>query len=241
MEQEKQYNTYKLLKMASSGDLHAKEELIRDNMGLVYSIAKKFINRGTEFDDLVQIGCIGLIKAVEKFDETFNVMFSTYAVPLIIGEIKRFLRDDGPIKVSRSYRMLNYKASTVRERLMSLYDREPTISEIAKELNVECEELAAAFEATQMPESIYKTVGDTDDVLLIDKINGGTDDEEKLVEKIVLKELIGNLSVRERKIIILRYFKDKKQNEVGKILGISQVQVSRLEKQILRKIKEKII
>lgn len=236
----KQQDTYILLKQASQGDLSAKEKIIKDNMGLVYSIAKKFMNRGTDFDDLVQIGSIGLIHAVEKFDATYNVMFSTYAVPLIIGEIKRFLRDDGIIKVSRTYRVLSSKASVFREKFLSEKGREPTINEIAEGLNVEREEITAAMEATQIPESIYKTIDDSEKTHLIDLMSGGVEHEENLINKIALSELLKSLEPRERKIIILRYFKDKKQAEIAKMLGISQVQVSRLEKQILNKIKEKI-
>lgn len=238
--QNKQENTYELLKKAKSGNNEAKEILAAENMGLVYSIAKKFLNRGVEFEDLVQIGSIGLINAMEKFDESYHVMFSTYAVPLIVGEIKRFLRDNGPIKASRSYRILSIKAAAVREKILNDTGKEPTISDIASVLNVDCEELSAAFEATCPPESIYKTVDESGKVLLIDKICGGVDNEEKIINKIALKELILSLQPRERKIIILRYFKDKKQAEIAKMLGISQVQVSRLEKQILNKIREKI-
>jgi len=241
MEQKTLQNTYRLIKKVSEGDMNAKEKLIEDNMGLVYSIAKKFLNRGIEFDDLVQIGSIGLLNAINKFDESYNVMFSTYAVPLIMGEIKRFLRDDGIIKASRSYRVLSLKAALMREKLMKVLGREPTINEISKEIGVASEEIATAFEATQVPESIYKTVDDSEKVLLIDKISGGVDNEDKIVNKIALTEMINKLLPRERKIIILRYFKDKKQTEIAELLGISQVQVSRLEKQILKKIRDKII
>ncbi|MBE7039175.1 MAG: SigB/SigF/SigG family RNA polymerase sigma factor [Ruminococcaceae bacterium] len=236
----KQQDTYILLKKASEGDLQAKEKLIEDNMGLVYTVAKKFISRGVDFEDLVQLGCIGLINAVDKFDVSFNVMFSTYAVPLIMGEIKRFLRDDGPIKVSRSYRVISSRVYMFKEKFLLEEGREPTINEIAENLNIEREEIAAALEATQPPESIYKTVDDSEKTHLIDRICGGVDHEEMLIDKITISELFKTLLPRERKIIILRYFKDKKQTEVAKILGISQVQVSRLEKKILCKIKEKI-
>lgn len=236
-----QQNTYDLLNKASEGDIYAKEKIVQDNMGLVYNVAKKFINRGVDLDDLVQIGAIGLVNAIDKFDTSYDVMFSTYAVPLIIGEIKRFLRDDGPIKVSRKYRIISAKAAAVRERLMIQNNKEPTVNEIAKELNIECEELIVSYEATLSPKSVYETVGDNEDVLLIDKISGGIQEENKIIDRITLFELINKLSERERKIIILRYFKDKKQSEIAKHLGISQVQVSRLEKQILIKMKEKIV
>lgn len=237
---DKQQNTYILLKKSSDGDLKAREQVIEDNMGLVYSVARKFMNRGVEFDDLVQLGSIGLINAVKKYDESFEVKFSTYAVPLIIGEIKRFLRDDGPVKVSRSYRVLSGKALTFREKFMSEHGREPTINEIAENLKVEREEIATALDATQIPESIYKTVDDTNKTNLLDKICVGVDQEEKIIDKITIAELLKSLLPRERKIILLRYFKDKKQAEIAKTLGISQVQVSRLEKQILNKIREMI-
>lgn len=239
--QNKQKDTYILLNQVSKGDNAALEKLTEENMGLVVSCAKKFQNRGIELDDLVQIGAIGLINAINKFDSSYDVMFSTYAVPLIMGEIKRYLRDNGPIKVSRSYRVLSSKVLSYRERFSQIYGREPTISEISEELSVEKEEITSALEATIPPESIYKTVDSDEKIHLIDKISGGENSQENnIIDKITLKESINRLEPRERKIIILRYFKDKKQGEIADILGISQVQVSRLEKKILSKIKENI-
>ena len=234
-------STYDLLEKASKGDLYAKEKIVQDNIGLVHSVAKKFINRGVEYDDLVQLGSIGLINAIDKFDSSYDVKLSTYAVPLIIGEIKRFLRDDGIIKVSRKYKIIASKASMIREKLILYLGKEPSLNEIAKELNIECEELILAFEATTAPKSVYETINENDETLLIDKISGGINEESSLIEKIALSDLLNDLSERERKIIILRYFKEKKQTEIAKHLGISQVQVSRIEKQILNKMREKMM
>ncbi len=234
-------NTYELINKAKNGDNLARDELFENNMGLVYSIAKRFLNRGVEFDDLVQIGSIGLFNAINKFDESYNVMFSTYAVPLILGEIKRFLRDNGPVKVSRNLRSIALKANVFRENYIKEHGKEPTISEIANELGIDCSELATALEATQVPESLYAKVDDSEKILLVDKISGGVNNENTIIDKTVVIDLIGKLTERERKIIIMRYFKDKKQTEIAKYLGISQVQVSRLEKQILNKLRQDII
>ncbi len=224
---------YKLIFLAQDGDRCALETLIKENIKLVYSIAHKLTGRGIELEDLVQIGSIGLIKAIKKFDAGFDVKFSTYAVPMIMGEMKRFLRDNGPIKVSRSLKTLANKAFAVKSRLSEELGREPTISEIAEDLGVTSADLAIALDAVKTPESIYTPYGDDDSILLIDKINGGLENEGNTVNKIALAELISKLPERERKIIILRYFKDKTQTQIAKQLGISQVQVSRLEKKIL--------
>ena len=167
-------------------------------------------------------------------------MFSTYAVPLIVGEIKRYLRDNGPIKVSRNLRSIALKVNFFREKFLMEYGKEPTISEIANELNIDRSELAAALEATQPPESLYKSTDDADKVLLVDKICGGLSHESKIIDKTTVFQLINKLTQREQKIIIMRYFKDKKQTEVAKHLGISQVQVSRLEKNAINQIKKNL-
>lgn len=225
--------TYQLIFLAQDGDNEALEKLVNDNIKLVYSIAHRLTGRGVELEDLVQIGSIGLMKAIKKFDSSFDVKFSTYAVPMIMGEMKRFLRDDGPIKVSRSLKTLAGKAFAVKTRLSEEWGREPTIGEIAAELNETPADLAAALDAAKTPESLYTPYGDDESILLIDKINGGLESEGTTVNKIALAELISRLPERERKIIILRYFKDKTQTQIAKQLGISQVQVSRLEKRIL--------
>lgn len=233
---------YKLIKKAKSGDKSAQDYIIQKNIGLVWSIVKKFYNRGYEPDDLFQIGCIGLIKAVKKFDESYGVKFSTYAVPMIMGEIKRFIRDDGIIKVSRSYKELANKARAIREMLLKELNREPTINEIAEKIGIEKEELVMAMDAVSTPESLFSTLheGDSSSVQLIDRINCDDEQEEKLVNKIALRQVIESLLPRERKIIILRYFKGKTQTQIAEVLGISQVQVSRIEKKILKDIREKI-
>lgn len=233
-------DTYDLIHLARGGNQAAKDQLVRDNMGLIYSIARKFANRGYEMDDLVQIGSIGLIKAIDKFDTAFGVKFSTYAVPMIMGEIKRFLRDDGPVKVSRTLKTLAGKAKAIEERLSNKLGRDPTIHEIASEMEIDPEELATALDASRPPESLYAQYGDSDKILLIDKVSGGVDNESKLVNNIALSELIQKLPERERKIIILRYFKEKTQAQIAAMLGISQVQVSRIEKKILTQLRENL-
>ncbi len=229
-----------LIHLAQDGSSSALDELVCGNIKLVYSIAHKFNGRGIELEDLVQIGSIGLVKAIKKFDLSYEVKFSTYAVPMIIGEIKRFLRDDGPIKVSRSLKTLAAKAFAVKARLAEESGKEPTISEIATELGETPADLATALDAAKTPESLYTPYGDDESLLLIDKINGGLENEGTTINKIALSELIKRLPEREKKIIILRYFKDKTQTQIAKQLGISQVQVSRIEKKILSTMRESL-
>ncbi|MCX7923646.1 MAG: RNA polymerase sporulation sigma factor SigF [Clostridia bacterium] len=232
-----------LIDKAKNGDKLAQSIVVEKNVGLVWSIVKRFQNRGYETDDLFQIGCIGLIKAINKFDNTFDVRFSTYAVPMIIGEIKRFIRDDGIIKVSRSLKEISNKARITKEVMSKELGREPTISEMAERLNVSSEELVMALEAGCSPESLYNTIGDGDNspILLIDRIDGEASNKEiDLIDKIALRQVLDTLTARERQIIILRYFKEKTQVQIAKMLGISQVQVSRIEKKILNDIKQKI-
>jgi len=235
--------TLELVKKAKSGDKQAQSILVERNVGLVWSIVKRFQNRGYDIEDIYQIGCIGLIKAINKFDDSFDVKFSTYAVPMIIGEIKRFIRDDGIIKVSRSLKELANKIRVTKEIMTKELGREPSISEISKRLDIPMEELVMAMEANCSPESLYNTVGDSDssNVLLIDKLNNESNDEEvDLVDKIDLRMVLNTLNPREKQIIVLRYFKEKTQVQIAKMLGISQVQVSRIEKKILDEIKRKI-
>lgn len=235
-------NHIDLINAAISGDNDAKNRLFENNLGLVFSVVRKFSNRGVEFEDLYQIGCIGLVKAINKFDVSFNVEFSTYAVPMIMGEIKRFLRDDGMIKVSRSLKELALKAYRIKEILTKEKGEEPTIKEIAEPLNVSPEELSVALEASQRPESIYATVLNEkgESKSLIDKIESPDKFEAKIINKILLESIISNFPEREQKIIKLRYFEEKTQTQVAKILNISQVQVSRLEKKLLLEMKNKI-
>ncbi len=235
--------TIQLIIMAREGDKAAQSILVEKNIGLVWSIVRRFLNRGHETDDLFQIGCIGLIKAINKFDASFEVKFSTYAVPMIIGEIKRFLRDDGIIKVSRSLKEASNKARITKEVMSKELGREPAIGEIADRLDIPVEELVMAVEAGHTPESLFNPVGDGENssLLLIDKINDGcNDDETDIIDKIALRQVMDTLKPREKQIIILRYFKEKTQVQIAKMLGISQVQVSRIEKKILEEIRDRI-
>lgn len=215
------------------------EILIKNNSGLIWSIVKKFLNRGYDADDLYQIGAIGLIKCIKKFDMSYDVKFSTYAVPMIIGEIKRFIRDDGMIKVSRPLKEIATKAKYMKDFLTKQNNQDPTVNEIAEALNVSVEDLILALDADREIESLYSTVyqGEGRSVYLIDKLEQQSDSQDKIVENILLKDLISTLEPREQEIIDLRYFKDKTQSEVAKKIGISQVQVSRIEKKILTKIR----
>ncbi|OPX43877.1 RNA polymerase sigma-F factor [Ruminiclostridium hungatei] len=229
---------------AKAGDRQAQATLVEKNVGLVWSIVKRFQNRGYEIDDLYQIGSIGLIKAINKFDASYDVKFSTYAVPMIIGEIKRFIRDDGIIKVSRSLKEIASKARITKEILCKELGREPGVNEIAERMNVSPEELVLAIEAGCTPESLYSTVGEGDNtpILLIDRINADNNSSEvDLIDKIAIRQILDSLDARERQIIILRYFKEKTQVQIARLLGISQVQVSRIEKKILKDIKHKMI
>lgn len=236
------YDVKQLLRLAKEGDSAAQDRLVESNVGLVWSSVKRFHNRGHEAEDLFQIGCIGLIKAIQKFDESYDVKFSTYAVPMIIGEIKRFIRDDGIIKVSRSLKELSVKAMTVKEMLMRETGEEPTVHEIARQLDVSPEELATALEAGTRPESLYYRTDDgtQEGKALIDKLENPKDYESNIINKVILKDAIESFGEREQKIILLRYFKQNTQAQIAEMLGISQVQVSRLEKKILLQLREKI-
>lgn len=232
-----------LIEKAKAGDKLAQSMMVEKNVGLVWSIVKRFQNRGYENDDLYQIGCIGLIKAVNKFDSSFGVRFSTYAVPMIIGEIKRFIRDDGIIKVSRSLKETSNKVRVTKEIMSKEMGREPSIGEMADRLNISTEEIVMALEASNSPESLYNTVkeGDSNPILLIDRINGESSNSElDIIDRIAIRQILETLKPREKQIIILRYFKEKTQVQIAQALGISQVQVSRIEKKILEEIKQKI-
>lgn len=230
----------RLIALAQSGDNIARDTLVNCNIRLVWSVVQRFLNRGYEAEDLFQIGCIGLLKSVDKFDLSYDVKFSTYAVPMIIGEIQRFLRDDGTIKVSRSLKELANKVRKVKDELAKDYGRLPTITEIAEELGISVEEVVFAQEANKPPASIHETVfeNDGDPITLMDQIKD--EQQEKWFENLALSEAIGTLSERERLIVYLRYYRDQTQSEVASRLGISQVQVSRLEKKILSFIKSQI-
>lgn len=236
-------DTQVLISRAKAGDREAQSILVERNAGLVWSIVRRFQNRGHETDDLFQIGCIGLIKSINKFDPSFDVKFSTYAVPMIVGEIKRFLRDDGIIKVSRSLKETSNKARITREVMTKELGREPTINELSQRLNISAEDLVMAVEAAHVPESLFNTVGEGDNnpILLIDRINDEVNENETdLIDKIALRQVLDTLKPREKQIIILRYFKEKTQVQIARLLGISQVQVSRIEKKILEELRQKI-
>ena len=232
--------TTRLIRLAHEGDQKARDQLVMDNVGLVWSIVRRFAGRGHELEDLYQIGCIGLIKAIDKFNLEFDVKFSTYAVPMITGEIKRFLRDDGMIKVSRSLKELGMRVSSTREQMIWELGREPGLEELALRVGVSCEEVAASMEAATEVESIYKTVGSGEDqnLRLLDKLPDEREQQEELLNRMVLKQLLEQLSGKDREIIMRRYFENQTQSQIAADLNISQVQVSRLEKKILRKMRE---
>lgn len=232
-----------LIERAQAGEKEAREVLIEQNLGLVHHIVKRFWGRGYEVEDLFQIGVIGLMKAIDKFDVTFDVKFSTYAVPLIAGEIKRFIRDDGMVKVSRSLKENGMKVKYARERLNNELNREPTLAEVAQEAALSMEEVVLAMEANIQVESIYKSVyqNDGNEIYMVDQLaDQGKDEQEGLLNHLLLKQLLSSLSENEQMLIKLRYYQDKTQTEVAKVLGISQVQVSRLEKKILLGMRQKM-
>lgn len=235
-------HTIVLIQKSHEGDKEARARLVEENTGLVWCVVKRFYNRGVEMEDLFQIGTIGLLKAIDKFDLNYDVKFSTYAVPMIAGEIKRFLRDDGMIKVSRSLKELSYKAYLCREKLQERFGREPSVTELAGELGVEPEELMAALDASSEVESLHKPIYQSDgqEVSLMDRLPWRAEPEEEILDHLLLKELLGGLEKEERQLIYLRYFADRTQAQAGKELGISQVQVSRLEKRILKSMREQI-
>lgn len=253
-----------LIAKSQMGDKEAREILIEKNLGLVHHIVKRFLGRGYDAEDLFQIGSIGLMKAIDKFDLSFEVKFSTYAVPMIAGEIKRFLRDDGIVKISRTVKENGFKVKMARERLTQRLGREPGVTEIAEEAQLTLEEVIMALEASVEVESIYKSVYQTDgsEVYLVDKIvqngaglavgnttgsagYGGSASEdyekEKVLNHMLLEQLLEELDEKERSLIFMRYFEEKTQTEVAKRMGISQVQVSRMEKKILIHMRSKVV
>jgi len=213
-------------------------------IGLIWSIVKRFSGRGYELDDLYQIGCIGFIKSIQRFDTNFEVKLSTYSVPYMIGEIKRFLRDDGTIKVSRSLKELNARIRETQKHFLTTKGKELTIEELAKELKVTKEDIALAIESANPVESIEKSVYNSKEdkeIGLVERISTNKDEAEMLTNKMVVKELLDELQTRDKKIIMLRFFKEKTQSEVAKILGINQVQVSRIERRVLASMKIKLM
>ncbi|AIF43520.1 RNA polymerase sporulation sigma factor SigF [Virgibacillus sp. SK37] len=224
---------------SQQGDMGARDLLVEKNVRLVWSVVQRFMNRGYEQEDLFQIGSIGLIKSIDKFDLSYDVRFSTYAVPMIIGEIQRFIRDDGSLKVSRSLKEMGNKIRRKKDELTKELGRSPTVNEIANALEISSEEVVHAQEASKSPHSIHETVyeNDGDPITLLDQI---AEQDSHWFEKITLQEAIRGLNERERLIVYLRYYKDQTQSEVAQRLGISQVQVSRLEKKILQDMKVNI-
>ena len=232
-------NILALIGRAHQGDKRAREILTENNMGLVHSIARRFQNRGVEMEDLIQIGCIGLLKAIDKFDTSYDVRFSTYAVPMITGEIKRFLRDDGMVKVSRSLKETAAKAYTVREELFLKEGKEPRMEEIARELGITREELVLAMDSQGQVESLQKTIyqSDGNEISLEDKLPLEENQQEMVVNRMFLEQALGTLDRKERELIYLRFFQDRTQSSIAQQMGMSQVQVSRMEKKILNRLR----
>ncbi|MBQ9832895.1 MAG: SigB/SigF/SigG family RNA polymerase sigma factor [Clostridia bacterium] len=227
-----------LVVAAKNGDEKAFDELICKNAALVKCIVKKYMGRGVEYDDLYQLGCIGLIKCIKKFNTDYNVEFSTYAVPMIAGEIKRFLRDDGTVKVSRSLKELAVRVDRARRELASKNGCEPNLSQIAEVLNTDTESIIMALDAVKPCVSIYEPIYDENsDACLIEKMEDAKDPMHDAINRIMLKEMLSTLSDDERKLIMLRYFKDMTQSQTARIMNISQVQVSRTEAKIMKKLK----
>lgn len=235
-------HTIALIRKSHDGDEEARAQLVEENVGLIWCVVRRFLGRGVESEDLFQIGSIGLLKAIDKFDFSYEVKFSTYAVPMISGEIQRFLRDDGIIKVSRSLKELAYKAFMAREKMQEKLQREPTLEELAIDMEIDKEELVMALEASGEVESLYKPVyqKDGNEVPLLEKLEEKECQEEKVLNRMLLAQLLEELGKEERQLIYLRYFANKTQTEIGQELGISQVQVSRMEKKILKQMRERV-
>ncbi len=234
--------TMELIRSAHAGDKEARDRLVSENMGLIWSVVRRFLGRGHEPEDLFQIGSIGLLKAIDKFDLNFDVRFSTYAVPMITGEIKRFLRDDGMIKISRSLKEMAARARTEREKLSGVLGRDPTLEELSQALGAEPAELAAAMESGAEVESLYKTIyhGDGNAIYLIDRLEDTRKEDEGVLNRMVVDRLLKELPPQDARLIVMRYYMDKTQSQVAEELGISQVQVSRLEKKILQAMRRKL-
>ena len=235
-----QEETLNLIKLAQAGDERAKETLVTENSPLIKSVIRWFRDKGIEYDDLFQLGSIGFLKAIDRFDVNFNVKFSTYVVPMIIGEIKRFMRDDGAVKVSRAIKTLNLKISKFGESYFSEHGVFPTIAEISANFKLSEQEVVLAMDASKMPVSIYTKLddGEEEGLTLVDRLDSEQDSD--FVDKFALKELIERLDSRDKKIILMRYFYDKTQSEIAKEMGVSQVQVSRIENRILENLRKKL-
>ena len=234
--------TQALLLRAKEGDQQAREELIAGNLRLVLSVIQRFTNRGENADDLFQVGCIGLIKAIDNFNTDLNVKFSTYGVPMIVGEIRRYLRDNSTMRVSRAMRDTAYKVLQAKESYMAQHQKEPTVEEIANMLDIPREDVVFALDAILEPVSLYEPVysDSGDNICVMDQVKDTKNNDETWVERIALKEAVGHLTDRERKILSMRFFQGKTQMEVSAEIGISQAQVSRLEKNALRQIRREM-
>ena len=232
-------HTLALIGRAHQGDKEARDTLFEENTGLIYSVARRFLGRGVEMEDLFQIGSIGLLKAVDKFDPAFEVKFSTYAIPMILGELKRFFRDDGMIKVSRSIKENQHRVYLAREKIEKELGREPSLKEIAEMLEMPPEEVAMTMDSAAEVESIYQIIyqGEGNELRLLDKIPEKENAEEHLLNRIFLEEILGKLESSDRKLLYMRYFQDQTQTQIAEQLGVSQVQVSRMEKRILKKLR----
>lgn len=236
-------DTLTLIKQAHKGDKVSRDRVLTENTALIWSIVRRFLNRGYEGEDLFQIGCIGMLKAIDRFDIEYNVAFSTYAVPLITGEIRRFLRDDGIIKISRTIKENQNKIISETEKFREANHVEPTIEQLSEICLLSKEDVVTAIESLRNVESIYKEVdssGDGNSVSMVDRLVDKTNHENMVIDRVLIKQLLDTLEEQERKIIILRYYKNKTQSDIAKEIGITQVQVSRLEKKILNKLKKQI-
>lgn len=235
-----QEETLELIKKAQAGDEQAKETLVQENSPLIKSVIRWFKDKGVEYEDLYQLGCMGFLKAINRFDTTYNVKFSTYVVPMVVGEIKRFMRDDGAVKVSRAIKGLNIKINKFSDEFFAKHDRKATLSEIAEHFKISEQEVVLAMDSAKMPVSLYTPFddGEEDGLTIIDRFDG--EQNEDFVEKFALKDMIESLDERDKKIILMRYFYDKTQSEIAKRLGVSQVQISRLENKILENLRKKL-
>ena len=235
-------HTLALIINSQQGDKEARDTIFEENAGLVYSVAKRFLGRGVEMEDLVQIGSIGLLKAIDHFDRSYDVRFSTYAVPMILGEIRRYLRDDGILKVSRSLKENCVRIYSAREKLEKELGREPVLEEIAAAAELSVEEALISLESGAEVESLHKIIyqGDGNDISLMDRLQEKENGQDLALNRIFLDEILQKLKVKERQLIYMRYFKDMTQTEIAAELGISQVQVSRMEKRILKQLKEQL-
>lgn len=232
-----------LIERAHKGEKEARERLFQENTGLIYSVIKRFTGRGVDMEDLFQIGSIGLLKAIDHFDMSYDVKFSTYAVPMIMGEIKRFLRDDGIVKISRSLKENHYKIQQMRMELYESLGREPSILEVFEKMQMDMEELLLSWDADNTAESLQKTIyqGDGTEISLLDKLPEKRDQQEQALNRIFLQQLMEKLPSQEQKLLDMRYYQEKTQTEIAKELQISQVQVSRMEKRILKKLRDTLL